>query len=235
MLLLLIVCPILFSFLYHLCFMKKFNLKYLLLRSKCDFCNQQLKFRDMIPVVSYIKLWGRASCCYQKLNKYYLIGEITSLIPAFYLLFSFTSEALTSFLLIYLFLLIFSLYDLQTLSIPLHMYLIFAISSIFIIEGNVYQFLVITFILHLFYICFKSAIGYGDILICALLSYLLPYIYFINVLFLTFLSGSVFAIILVLKLKKRKIKIPLIPFIYIAYCIETALVHLKMHEVNLFY
>src|SRR5699024_11965172 len=122
--------------------------------------------------------------------------------------------------------LIFLLYEFLTLSISLHMYFIFPITCIFIIEGNVYQFLVITFILHLFYICFKSAIGYGDIIICALLSYLLPYIYFINVLFLTFLSGSVFAIILVLKLKKRKIKIQLISYIYIVFCIETALVHL---------
>lgn len=235
MLLLFVVCPVLFSFLYQLCFVETFKLKYLVTRSKCDFCNKQLRYRDIIPIFSYIRLFGKASCCNQTLSRCYILGEILSVVPAFYTLFHPSVQALSTFICLYLFLLVFALYDIQTLSIPLHIFLIFAIVSAIIFEGHLNYFVIVTCLLHIIYFLFKHAIGYGDILICSLLSYLIPYSIFINILFLTFLLGSVISTILVLQTKRRKIKIPLIPFIYLAFCIETVLLHLRICEVGFRY
>jgi len=235
LLLLFVVCPVLFSFLYQLCFVETFKLKYLVSRSKCDFCNKQLRYRDIIPIFSYIRLFGKASCCKQTLSRCYILGEILSVVPALYTLFHPSVQALSTFICLYLFLLVFALFDIQTLSIPLHIFLIFAFVSAIIFEGHLNYFVIVTFFLHIFYFLFKHAIGYGDILICSLLSYLIPYSIFINILFLTFLLGSVISTILVLQTKKRKIKIPLIPFIYLAFCIETVLLHLRIFEVGFRY
>lgn len=232
MLLLFVVCPVLFSFLYHLCFIEIFKLKYLVTRSKCDFCNKRLRYRDIIPIFSYIKLFGKTSCCKQTLSRYYVLGEILSVVPAFYSLFHPSAQALSTFTCLYLFLLVFALYDIQTLSIPLHIFLIFAFVSAMIFDGYLNYFVIVTLSLHIFYFLFKHTIGYGDILICSLLSYLIPYSIFINILFLTFLLGSIFSMILVFQTKNRKIKIPLIPFIYLAFCIETVLLHLRIFEVG---
>lgn len=228
MLILFVVCPVLFSFLYQLCFVETFNLKYLATRSKCDFCNKQLSYRDIMPIFSYIRLLGKTSCCNQPLSRLYILGEVLSLVPALYLIFNPNAKSLSTFIFIYLFLLVFALYDIQTLSIPLHIFFVFAFSSAVIIDGNLYYFVITTLLLHIFYFLFKNAIGYGDILICSLLSYLIPYSIFINVLFLTCLIGSIFSTILVLKTKNRKIKIPFIPFIYIAFCIEAVLSHFRI-------
>lgn len=175
MLLLFVVCPVLFSFLYQLCFVETFKLKYLVSRSKCDFCNKQLRYRDIIPIFSYIRLFGKTSCCNQTLSRCYILGEILSVVPALYTLFHPSVQALSTFICLYLFLLVFALFDIQTLSIPLHIFLIFAFVSAIIFEGHLNYFVIVTFLLHIFYFLFKHAIGYGDILICSLLSYLIRF------------------------------------------------------------
>src|SRR5699024_4108647 len=136
---------------------------------------------------------------------------------------------------LYLFLLVFALFDIQTLSIPLHIFLIFAFVSAIIFEGHLNYFVIVTFLLHIFYFLFKHAIGYGDILFCSLLSSLTPFSILLNIFFPTFTLGSVMSTILVLRTKKRNIKIPLIPFIYLAFCIETVLLHLRIFEVGFRY
>ncbi|WP_182476030.1 prepilin peptidase [Staphylococcus succinus] len=74
MILQLLFCPILFSYLYQLCHVQSFKLKYLLLRSRCDYCHQQLKFINMIPILSYMMQRGKTRCCNHKLSYFYIIG-----------------------------------------------------------------------------------------------------------------------------------------------------------------
>ncbi len=125
MILQLLFCPILFSYLYQLCHMQSLKLAYLLLRSRCDYCQQQLKFINMIPILSYMMQRGKTRCCNHKLSCFYIIGELLALFPAFIPTYMTLYVNDATFLLIYLFLLIFSIYDIQTLTLPVHVIMIF--------------------------------------------------------------------------------------------------------------
>jgi leader peptidase (prepilin peptidase)/N-methyltransferase len=46
------------------------------LRSKCDHCGEQLKFRNLIPILSFLMQKGKSTCCNKKLSYKYLISEI---------------------------------------------------------------------------------------------------------------------------------------------------------------
>lgn len=45
-------------------------------RSKCNNCNTELNFLDLIPVVSYLFFKGRCRYCCSKMNAHYIIIEI---------------------------------------------------------------------------------------------------------------------------------------------------------------
>lgn len=47
-------------------------------RSHCDYCKKTLLWYDLIPVVSYIVLWGRCRRCHKKLSIQYLLVEIAT-------------------------------------------------------------------------------------------------------------------------------------------------------------
>ena len=46
------------------------------LRSRCDHCGEQLKFRNLIPILSFLLQKGESTCCNKKLSYKYLISEI---------------------------------------------------------------------------------------------------------------------------------------------------------------
>ena len=46
------------------------------LRSRCDHCGEQLKFRNLIPILSFLMQKGKSTCCNKKLSYKYLISEI---------------------------------------------------------------------------------------------------------------------------------------------------------------
>ena len=46
------------------------------LRSKCDHCGEQLKFKNLIPILSFLMQKGESTCCNKKLSYKYLISEI---------------------------------------------------------------------------------------------------------------------------------------------------------------
>ncbi|PNZ58528.1 signal peptidase [Staphylococcus casei] len=217
MILQLLFCPILFSYLYQLCHMQSLKLAYLLLRSRCDYCQQQLKFINMIPILSYMMQRGKTRCCNHKLSCFYIIGELLALFPAFIPTYMTLYVNDATFLLIYLFLLIFSIYDIQTLTLPVHVIMIFIFCGIFITHGNLYTCLYIATLLHIFYFIFYQAIGYGDILLFSILSYLLPYTMFVLTILVTFLIAGLFAFVCMMVFHQANRKIPLVPFIFIAF------------------
>lgn len=45
-------------------------------RSKCDSCNNPLKWYDLIPILSYILLGGKCRYCESKIDKAHLISEL---------------------------------------------------------------------------------------------------------------------------------------------------------------
>ena len=46
------------------------------LRSRCDHCGEQLKFQNLIPILSFLMQKGESTCCNKKLSYKYLISEI---------------------------------------------------------------------------------------------------------------------------------------------------------------
>ena len=46
------------------------------LRSRCDHCGEQLKFTNLIPILSFLMQKGKSTCCNKKLSYKYLISEI---------------------------------------------------------------------------------------------------------------------------------------------------------------
>ena len=46
------------------------------LRSRCDPCGEQLKFKNLIPILSFLMQKGESTCCNKKLSYKYLISEI---------------------------------------------------------------------------------------------------------------------------------------------------------------
>jgi len=46
------------------------------LRSRCDHCGEQLKFKNLVPILSFLMQKGKSTCCNKKLSYKYLISEI---------------------------------------------------------------------------------------------------------------------------------------------------------------
>ena len=46
------------------------------LRSRCDHCGEQLKFKNLVPILSFLIQKGKSTCCNKKLSYKYLISEI---------------------------------------------------------------------------------------------------------------------------------------------------------------
>ena len=46
------------------------------LRSRCYHCGEQLKFKNLIPILSFLMQKGESTCCNKKLSYKYLISEI---------------------------------------------------------------------------------------------------------------------------------------------------------------
>ena len=216
---LLLICPILFSFLYQLCFIENMKLSYLTIRSSCDYCRKKITILETIPILSFIFLRGISRCCNRRISVFYLLGELLSLIPIFYIFYSPHKLMIdnATLILIYLFLLTFAIFDIKTYTVPLHVIVVFAICICFITSIHIMSFLFVTSLLHVFYLLFHNAIGYGDIIIFSLLALALPSSGFLITLLFTFLCGGVFALIVLLVSRNERARLPLIPFIYIAF------------------
>lgn len=217
MLMQLILCPILFSFLYQITNIKALTFKYLLMRSKCDFCQKTISWLQLIPIFNFIMLRGKTLCCHRKLSNSYVIGELLSCGSLIILNLTVLPVKSAVLLLIYFSLLVLALYDIETYSIPIHIPIIVLITTFILGSFYFLQGCFITLFLHLMFYCCKNRIGYGDILIFALLSFILPFTIFFLILWLTFLTGGCFSIFYIVLKRSFKLRIPLVPFIFCAF------------------
>lgn len=217
MLLQLILCPILFSFLYQITNIKGLAFKYLLTRSKCDFCQKPISYLQLVPIFNFIRSQGKSLCCNRQLSKSYIIGELLSYVSLIILNITTLPVKGAVLLLIYFSLLVLALYDIKTYSIPIHIPIIVIITSFILGSFYLLQGCFITMLLHLIFYCCKNCIGYGDILIFALLSFILPFSIFFLILWFTFLTGGCFSIFYIALKRSLKLKLPLVPFIFCAF------------------
>ena len=229
----LLLFPVIVSFLYQLCGFEQLSIKYLYSRSRCDYCHRSLSTIELIPIISYLIQKGRSRCCHQKLSMLYPLGEIISLsaIPLLNMSLPITSEL---FLLLFFLLLTLSIFDMATLSIPLHMMIIFSCCCYFYSDIHLTHAFFMIIGLHLFYFCSRRAMGYGDILVFSMLACFLPIIVFIYVFLFTFIIGGIVMLSIMLYKRQRLTHhVPLVPFIFLSFCFVISQ-YASLHQGGLF-
>lgn len=186
-------------------------------RSKCEHCQSYLRWYDLIPIYSYINLKGKCRDCKNQITIDIFIVElmmgILFILPEFFVV---SPTYISLYYLIVVILLPVALLDALTLTIPLKSLIILSVLSLFIIEitsTKLTFFICSAFLLHLFYVLFKEAIGYGDIILFSLLSFIFPNHLFIFILLFTFIIAGFYVVYICFKQDNTILKIPLVPFI----------------------
>lgn len=213
--------------------------KSILGRSFCINCNKTLEFWDLIPVFSYIFLRGKCRHCKTKFSiEHFLVEFILGSLFAFGYWFFFVNNfwifgnLIISYLFYIFLVLILSfifVYDLKYyLIVDLVVYLGIFVSFIFnlIIHKSFYEMLFglilgFCFFGFQYFISRGRWLGEGDIILGCLMGVLLGLKISIVALFLTYFSGAIISIfLLLLKVKDKSSKIPLGPFISLAIFIS---------------
>ena len=205
-------------------------------RSKCQSCKKELCWYELLPIVSYVVLWGRCYACKKSIPTYHLAAEVlmgSLFVVAFlYALMGGSLYIAVVAVLSAIFLVPIVLQDIETMEVPEHLSLVFAYVALIVgtlfgglaaILGGVI--LAIPFFL-LWLFSSGKAIGLGDAKVAVSLGFLLPsLIGVVSVFILSFWVGLVVLLgyILYQLIAKGKVtiqkgmQIPLIPCITIAY------------------
>ncbi|HEV2339287.1 MAG TPA: prepilin peptidase [Patescibacteria group bacterium] len=183
-------------------------------RSHCDFCLHQLRWYDLIPLLSFFLLKGRCRYCSKKIGWQYPIVELTTAI-LFILTFQFSRqqspvEIAFAFYVISVSIIIFYT-DLWFGIIPDSILLISSCITILFFLFEKEQFLshIIGFFFagglfaFLYLITKKKGMGFGDVKFAAFLGLLFGIPLIILTLYVAFLTGSILALILVVVRRKR--------------------------------
>jgi len=205
-------------------------------RSHCDYCKKKLSWYDLIPVISFFLLQGRCRYCYKKLSWQYPLVEIITGIT-FVLIFSFQFSIFNKFsvfnfqtiilfgLACCLLVIFFSdlkyhlisdyiLLTLFVLSIIYHLLSIISISLF--IYFFISSLIVALPIFLIYYISHERAMGLGDVYLSAIMGFLLGWKAGFVALYIAFVTGAIIGMVLILlKKKKIKSKVPFGPFIVI--------------------
>ncbi|WP_414055111.1 prepilin peptidase [Macrococcus equi] len=198
----------------------------LLRKSRCDACCQNLKWYDLIPVISFLQTRGYCRYCQQKISIKYLLCEC--LTGAALILISY-NQVLDIALLCTIAIIIIPLaiYDTEHMLIPnLMLFILFTvlfINTLFLSFNQsqhinftiIFYKVLIVLLLHLFFFLTHS-IGYGDIKLFSILLIFLPIPFFISLFFVTYLIGGS-ACIVFLSYKTNIKRMPLVPFITAAF------------------
>ncbi|SEF81631.1 leader peptidase (prepilin peptidase) / N-methyltransferase [Caloramator fervidus] len=196
-------------------------------RSYCPYCKQKIKWRDLIPILSYIFLKGRCRFCKNKISLIYPCVEIlnATLYLLLYLKYDFTilflKYAVLSSLAIVIGFIDYYTTDIYTNTI------IFGIATgvIFILLEYFLKVKIITYFLGALMgggiisviIFLTNGMGWGDAEFLFVIGLFLGFGLTLITLILSFIIGGIFGIFLVvLKFKSHKDYIPFAPFISIA-------------------
>lgn len=211
-------------------------------RSKCEHCKHQLSWLDNLPLLSFILLRGKCRYCHKSIAKQHFISELLAftsgwLFYAFYLS-SPGLQALTSSELIVYFLFFFVLAfvvwaDLQYLLIPdflVALLTVFAALLLFFTSsGWQMPLLAVVFALVFFTLLYfaakkllrKEALGLGDLKLMIPLALFLSWPMILVAIFLAFIGGGVFAMMVLITGRKRFGQaLPFAPFLIGAACLS---------------
>ena len=193
---------------------------FLVSRSKCPKCNNQLKWYMNIPIISYIFLRGKCAFCAEKISiQYPIIEFLTGLAFALsYLAFGLTFKTIFACVFFFFFIALALTDILETVIIDYHAYILFAVALIYSLcglnditflqslIGAISGFLIFELIARSGYLFVKFRIfGEGDSLIALGLGAIFGIKNFLILTFLSILIQSVLAIpMLILKAFKKK-------------------------------
>lgn len=216
-------------------------------RSKCDYCKRELAWKDLVPVISYLMLLGRCRYCRKKLSYTYpLIELLTGIVFALTYLFFKDTFSLVFYLIFFSGLITIFFSDLKHGIIPDK--IVFPLSTLSLIysfyRGNIVVDLlsgVIAFsVFLLIYLLTRGrGMGFGDVKLVFLLGLALGFPKIVFSLYLSFLTGALVSIILILWGRKKFAKdtIPFGPFLvfgaFISIFLESLILELVKNLLHL--
>jgi len=210
-------------------------------RSYCPHCKHELKWYDLIPVVSFLFLRGRCRYCSKHISWQYPLVEIATSV-LFLLIFYYQLPVTNYQLLLHVFflfiitafLIILFVYDLKYLLIPEKIiYPAIGVALLYVI----YQALILNtlyFIPYTFFSAFGAAafffaiflvskgkwMGFGDVPLAFLIGFVLGFPGIIVALFLAFFIGAIIGVSLLVAGKKGlKSEVPFGPFLITGFFI----------------
>ncbi len=194
-------------------------------RSYCPQCKTILKWHDLIPVLSFLAQKGKCRYCNKKISWQYPVVEIATGLLFLFVILSEAKNLLSMifYLIIVSFLIIIFVYDLKHYIIPNRivypaiiislLYLLFVIQDSFLYYF-LSAFVASGFFLVLVLISKGKWMGLGDVKLAFLMGLILGWPNILLALFLSFFSGAVIGVGLVIFNKKSfKSQIPFGPFL----------------------
>lgn len=189
--------------------------------SHCEKCKKQLTWIELVPIFGYIYIKGKCPKCKTKINIYYPISELVLGITTL-LFYIYEITWISWILLIILFIL--SYHDVKYKAVPKNLVHIFlSVSVIFFLLfslniQNIYLPILLSGVLFIINMV-KKSFGIGDILVFLALGILLSPSQFFVLFWLSIVTALLYSIIYCLMYRKniKKLKIPMIPFVSIAY------------------
>lgn len=225
---------ILASYMYQLVSTSNINFKMFYSRSKCECCHNNILVKDLVPIVSYLYLRGKCRFCKSTIPFELFLCE---LLLGLLFLIPLSCDASFDTLLFYyllIFLVPLSIYDACHFIIPNHILVVMVITTFMLFDISIRHISVSIFIillLNCLYFVSNGGIGYGDIKLFGLLSFLLSASQFLLTFMFTFIIAGIFTLIYMCVSKKQFKKVPLVPFITIA----TLLVLILNHQLNYYF
>lgn len=205
-------------------------------RSHCPKCNHVIRPAELIPILSYLLLRGKCKECKAAISiRYPLIEAITGLLFLIsYLTFGISAQLLIA-LPLTMILIVITMIDIDTLEIYDRfqiMLFILALINLMISPLPWIDHVIGFFIISIpFYIIalLTNGMGGGDIKLIAIAGFLLGYQATLVTFFISTLTGSIWAIyLMIIKKSGRKTQLPFGPFlcigIYIAYHYADAII-----------
>lgn len=181
--------------------------------SHCDSCKKKLKFYDLIPVFSFLLLWGKCRYCKKKIPSRILLVEAGSglFFVALFLLAFVNWIVYALYCGIFLCLVAITFIDLDRGVIPDVLLIAFGtFSAVFVLGSPTSVFTHIltaivsfVFFLTIFLITRGRGIGFGDVKYALVIGFLLSPVQLIIAFYTAFLTGALISIILIIRGKKK--------------------------------
>ena len=205
------------------------NLSIISPRSFCPECEKMIPFYSNIPIISYILQMGKCNHCSGKFSIRYPIVEIISAVALLFSMKLITYPEAVLFYWMFVHLLVLSIIDQEWMQIPISIlisvalgvvgyHLIWTADLTLPLSGLIVGSGFIVFVVGLNWLIFhKQTMGYGDLIVVAILGAWLGTIQiFLTIFLASILALSAFLVYSIIKGFSRSKSLPFVPFLSIA-------------------